>query len=448
MNQRTEFVLRAMETDNFRQLCQEYGISAKTGYKWRERFLEYGVRGMAELSRRPKSSPNGLDEAVVCEIVRLKVQHPHWGPRKLRKVYERMHPEVPSESSFKRVLERAGLVKPRRLRARAESGRLSSGRKANGPNEVWTVDFKGWWYAAGNQRCEPLTVRDEFSRYVLELRAVPDGRTETVRACFERLFEQYGLPGAIRSDNGVPFASDRGVLGLSRLSAWWVVLGIDLERGRPGCPQDNGAHERLHLDVERELRGQSAVEQQAGFDEWRQTFNQERPHEALGMRCPSELYKPSERSYDGTPEDLVYAGLATRRVTNCGTISLGHQAVFISGALAGWSVGLEPCGEAKYLVWFGRLLVGQVDERTLSFERTEPAAAKEQAATDSDGLGGGRPPNGTQAHDLSRELEFGRPAQVGATPLGDRPPPKPAPGQIRFPAPSGTATENNRTMKQ
>lgn len=376
MNQRTEFVLRAMKSDNFRELCQEYGISAKTGYKWKERFVEYGVSGMAELSRRPKSSPKGLEEAVVCEIVRLKERHRHWGPRKLRKVYERMHEKIPSESSFKRVLERAGLVEPRRLRARQQSGRLFSGRKAHAPNEVWTVDFKGWWHVGRSQRCEPLTVRDEFSRYVLELRAVANARTETVRTCFDRLFEQHGVPGAIRSDNGAPFASDQGVLGLSKLSAWWVVLGIDLERGRPGCPQDNGAHERLHLDVERELRGKDLVEQQAGFDEWRRIFNHERPHEALGMSCPAEVYQPSECKYEGTPDDLVYKGMDSRRVAKWGSISVGSRWVFISGALAGWSVGLEPC-EGKYNVWFGRLLLGQLEERTLSFERTEPAAKEE-----------------------------------------------------------------------
>jgi transposase InsO family protein len=379
MNQRTEFVLRAMKADNFRALCREYEISPKTGYKWRERFLEYGLSGLGELSRRPKSSPGGLDEAEVCEIIRLKQRHRYWGPRKIRKVYERFHEEVPSESSFKRVLERAGLVEPRRLRARRPSGRLFSGRKAQAPNEVWTVDFKGWWHVPGDKRCEPLTVRDEFSRYVLELRAMVNAQSQTVRDCFERLFEQHGVPGAMRSDNGAPFASDQGVLGLSRLSAWWVVLGIDLERGRPGCPQDNGGHERLHLDVERELRGQDLVGQQAGFDEWRKTFNQERPHEALGMKCPAELYKGSERKYEGTPEDLEYKGMESRKVAKWGSISWGSRLIFISGALAGWSVGLEPCKEGQYNVWFGRLLLGQLEERTLSFKRAESAAAKEAA---------------------------------------------------------------------
>jgi putative transposase len=379
MNQRTEFVLKAIKTDNFRALCQEYGISPKTGYKWKERFLEHGLSGVAELSRKPKSSPRGLEEAVVCEIVRLKQRHRHWGPRKIRKVYERLHEAVPSESSFKRVMERAGLVQPRELRARHQSGRLFSGRKANAPNEVWTVDFKGWWHNPSGSRCEPLTVRDEFSRYVLELRAMADARTESVRTCFERLFEERGMPQAIRSDNGAPFASDQGVLGLSRLSAWWVVLGIDLERGRPGCPQDNGGHERFHLDVERELRGSVLAEQQAGFDEWRKTFNQERPHEALGMKCPAEVYKASQSKYEGTPEDLEYKAMEARKVAKWGSISWGSRLIFISGALAGWSVGLEPLGEGKHNVWFGRLLLGQLEERTLSFERAESAASQEAA---------------------------------------------------------------------
>lgn len=381
VNQRKEFVLKAIGTHNFRELCAQYGISTKTGYKWRERFLRYGLSGMQEVSRRPKGHAKELTEAVVCEIVRLKQAHPNWGPRKLRKVYERSHEELPSESSFKRVLDRAGLVQPRCLRARSQAGRLFSGRRAAAANEIWTVDFKGWW-RVGAARCEPLTVRDEFSRYVLEMRAVADARTQTVRTCFERLFERHGLPGAIRSDNGPPFASDTGVLGLSKLSAWWVALGIDLERGRPGCPQDNGAHERFHLDVQRELRGKVLADPQAGFELWRQEFNQQRPHEALGMKCPAECYVASERRYQGTPEDLVYeAGMAVRRVNKVGEIRWRRTRVFISTALAGWSVGLEPGAEGKYDVHFGRLRLGLLDETTASFQRAEtmPETRKEAA---------------------------------------------------------------------
>ena len=370
MDQRKEFVLKAINASNFRQLCDEYGISTKTGYKWRQRFYQHGYEGMMEHSRRPLSHAKELSEAMVCEIVRLRNGHPTWGARKLRDIYQRIHGEVPSESSFKRVLDRAGLVEKRRVRRRSEAGRICSGRKAGAPNEVWTVDFKGWWHGANGQRCEPLTVRDECTRYVLDLRAVADARTQTVRACFERLFERNGVPEAIRSDNGVPFASSTGVLGLSKLSAWWVALGIDLERSRPGCPQDNGAHERLHLDVERELRGE---EQQASFDEWRRTFNEERPHEALAMKRPAELYQPSARKFEGTPEDLTYPKMEPRRVKVTGHIHYGKHSIFISTALSGWSVGLEPSGQGKFNVHFAQLLLGQYDQTTASFRRSDAA---------------------------------------------------------------------------
>jgi len=373
MNQRKEFVLKAIHSNNFRELCENYGISTKTGYKWRERFYQYGFEGMNELSRRPSGHPKELGEAMICEIIRLKQAHPRWGPRKLRDIYQRIHNQVPSESSFKRVLERAGLVEKRRVRRRSEAGRICSGRKASSANEIWTVDFKGWWHLANGRRCEPLTVRDEWTRYVLDVRAVADARSQTVRACFERLFERNGVPEAIRSDNVVPFASSTGVLGLSKLSAWWVALGIDLERGRPGCPQDNGGHERLHLDIELELRGE---EQQASFDEWRRVFNEERPHEALAMKRPAELYKPSPHKFEGTPQDLSYPNMEARRVKSTGHIHYGKHSIFISSALAGWSVGLEHSKERKFNVHFGQLLLGQYDERTVSFERSD-ASTKE-----------------------------------------------------------------------
>jgi putative transposase len=365
MEQRTEFALRAMQTLNFRALCQQYGISTKTGYKWRERFWRKGLAGMEEESRRPKSHSKQLPEEEVCEIVRLKLAHLAWGPRKIRELYLRRHGEVASESTFKRVLERTSLTQKRRRRRAPEAGRLSSGRQAAALNEVWTVDFKGWWRKA-EQRCEPLTVRDEYSRYLLEVRAVEDARSETVRKSFERIFERHGLPEAIRSDNGSPFASRQGVLGLSRLSAWWVVLGIDLERGRPGHPQDNAGHERMHKDISRELEAEGACDQ-AALDVWRQTFNYERPHEALRMRCPGEVYLASERKYEGTPEDLDYPKMCSRRVSPKGLISLEGQPLFLSASLGGWSVGLKPIAEDLMEVWFGRLLLGQVDLGTRNF---------------------------------------------------------------------------------
>jgi len=368
MNQRKEFVLRSFHADNFRALCQEFGISTKTGYKWQKRFMEDGKPGLEELSRKPISHAKELSESVVCEIIRLKTKRKFWGARKLREIYSRLHADAPSESSFKRVLERAGLVEQRRLRPRSEAGRICTGRKAKASNEIWTVDFKGWWYRADGARCEPLTVRDEYSRYILELRAVKDARWKTIQQCFERLFERHGLPQAIRSDNGVPFASSVGVLGLSQLSAWWVALGIDLERSRPGHPEDNPAHERFHKDVENELRGE---EQQASFEVWRREFNEERPHESLAMKYPVEVYKPSERKFEGTPDDLKYPKMESRRVQQHGCICHDSRRVFISTALAGWSVGLEACDRQKFNVHFARLLLGQYDQSTASFERTE-----------------------------------------------------------------------------
>ena len=340
MEERMEFAVRAMQTLNFRALCQQYGISTKMGYKWKERFWRKGLAGMAEESRRPKSHSKQLAEEEVCEIVRLKLAHMSWGARKIRELYLRRHGEVASESTFKRVLERAGLTQKRRRRRSSEAGRLCSGRRATAANEVWTVDFKGWW-RSGAKRCEPLTVRDEHSRYLLEVRALEDAKTDTVRESFERLFEGQGLPEAIRSDNGSPFGSVRGLFGLSRLSAWWVVLGIDLERARPGHPQDNGAHERMHGDISRELEAFGQSDQEA-LDLWRQAFNYEGPHEALGMRCPGELYVASKRKYEGTPDDVEYPQMCTRRVSNKGTIQVEGQGLFLSTSLAGWSVGLKP----------------------------------------------------------------------------------------------------------
>src|SRR4029077_9218904 len=218
MQERIEFGVRALRSENFRALCREYGITARTGYKWRERFLRCGIEGMAEESRRPRNSPEALSEVEVCEIVRLKEAHRNWGPRKIRELYLRLHGKAASESSFKRILERAGVTERRgRRRRAAEGGRLHSERRGQTPNEVWTVDFKGWWYDGTGRRCEPLTVRDEYSRYVLELRAMKDARSVTVRRVFERLFECYGLPQSIRSDNGSPFAAINALLGLSRL---------------------------------------------------------------------------------------------------------------------------------------------------------------------------------------------------------------------------------------
>jgi transposase InsO family protein len=381
MDQRIEFAMRAVDCEHFGALCAQYGISRKTGYKWRERFVARGLGGMEEESRRPHSHSESLQEAVVCHIVRLKTAHRHWGPRKIRELYARKHPgaSLPSESSFKRVLERAGLTQARKRQRVQNTGRLSSGRKASAPNEVWSVDFKGWWRARDGQRVDPLTVRDEYSRMVLAIDAVADARSQTVRACFERLFEAHGLPAAIRSDNGTPFATARGLLGLSRLSAWWLVLGIDLERNRPGCPQDNGAHERMHLDIQRELEAGRIGRDQAAFELWRHQYNTERPHEALGMAVPAAFYRPSDRIFEGTPDRLDYAAMETRQVSKVGTIGYrGHQ-LQISTALCGWQVGLARRQDGLVEVWFARLLLGHIDPWTSNFSPVQTPLPKAPA---------------------------------------------------------------------
>ena len=366
MNQRSEFVLKAMKTDNFRELCREYQISPRVGYKWKARFEREGLEGMGERSRRPQQSPEGLTEEVVCRIVCFKQRHPYWGARKIQVLYQRQWGQGPSESSSKRVLKKAGLVKTRKVRAASAGGRIHTGRKATAPNEVWTVDFKGWWRDADG-RCEPLTVRDECSRFVLANRALENAKTEGVRAVFEELFARYGLPAAIRSDNGSPFAASSALLGLSRLSAWWVALGIALERGRPACPQDNGGHERLHHDIAREIEGTAYQGRQATLDVWTKEFNEERPHEALGMKTPAEVYQKSPRPWQGTPEELAYEGLAQRRVQSTGAIRYAGHSYFLSGSLAGWNVGLKAVRAGKLEVYFASLLLGHLEPASVSF---------------------------------------------------------------------------------
>lgn len=365
INERTEFALRSLQEGvNFSQLCRDYKISRRVGYKWRERFLADGAAGMTDLSRRPQSSPSELSEKVILRINKLHARHKHWGPKKIREVYRRSYGEPPSLSSFKRVFDRSGWVQKRPRRNSGQTGRIYSGRKAERPNDVWTIDFKGWWYTQNGERCEPLTIRDEASRFLIEVRSLGNAKTETVRAAFERVFLEYGLPGAIRSDNGSPFACSKAILGLSRLSAWWVVLGIDLERGRPGKPQDNGGHERMHRDISAELQSFAAedpIQQQAGLDIWRITFNEERPHEAIGMRTPAEVYEPSKRTYKGTPADIAYEGLITRRVKKDGSIKVENQMFFLSSALSGWSVGLKYIDADHFDVYFADLRIGSLE---------------------------------------------------------------------------------------
>ena len=382
-DQRKEFAMKAVQgAESLASLCREYGVSRKTGYKWKQRALEDGLRGLRERSRRPKSSPRKLDEVMVCELVRLKMAHPKWGPKKVCQVYLKRHGSAPSVSSCHRVLVRSGLVEPRRRRARRVGGRLEAAVVARAPNDVWTVDFKGWWRLGDGSRCEPLTVRDAHSRFLLAVSLPAKSGWEGVRAEFERLFSLYGLPRVIHSDNGSPFASVQAPLGLTRLSAWWVCLGIELDRGRPGHPQDNGAHERMHRDLEVEVARHAqpdAKMQQACFDVWREEYNWQRPHEALDGRTPGEVYHKSERVMPAAAGRLDYgAGFFVRQVTRQGTVKWHGERIFVSSALSGLQVGLRIIDGGQLEVWLNYLLIGTIDPQTSSF-RGAPSRPTEAA---------------------------------------------------------------------
>jgi transposase InsO family protein len=374
VDRRTEFVLRALQNaERFGELCLDFGISRKTGYKWKERFLADGLAGLGDQSRRPNQSPSEIGETMICQIVKLKVAHPGWGARKLRAVLERTtsKDDLPSESSFKRILDKAGLVEHRRRVPSDRAGRLQTPVRAERPNHVWTIDFKGWWYTRDRTRFEPLTIRDDFSRYVLCARALADARTETVRDQMARVFECHGLPEVIRSDNGAPFAARNSPLGLSRLSAWWLSLGINLDRIAPGRPDQNGGHERMHRDLAREVEGSAqhdATTQQATLDVWRNTFNEQRPHEALGMRVPRDLYQASARKFNPRPVELAYPGeYWVRKVDNNGCVKIHNTRINVSVALRGFDVGLQATNSERLALWFCRLRLGDIDVSAQKF---------------------------------------------------------------------------------
>ena len=385
VDQRTEFVLRACRNvERFGDLCREFGVSRKTGYKWKERFLRNGLSGLSDHSRRPNSAPDEINETMVCQIVKLKLAHPGWGARKLRVVLERTvsQAELPSESSFKRILDKAGLVEHRRRMPAERATRLQTPVRAERPNHVWTIDFKGWWYTRNRTRFEPLTIRDAFSRYVLCAQALDDARTDTVRQQMTRVFERHGLPEVIRSDNGSPFAACNSPLGLSRLSAWWLSLGINLDRIPPGRPDQNGGHERMHRDLAWEVESKATLDaatQQASLDVWRRTFNEERPHEALGMRVPQDVYHSSPRKFDPTPVELVYPReYLVRKVNSIGSVKIHKAAVNVSAALRGLPIGLEPLDANRYATWFCRLCLGQIDLSTHKFHAAARPADRRQ----------------------------------------------------------------------
>jgi transposase InsO family protein len=365
MDERLRFVARLLEGEAMSDVCREFGISRKTGYKIFDRYKQQGPVALADRSRRPVRYANQLPPQIEALVVRSKREKPHWGARKIRELLVRKLDgdfRIPAKSTIHAVLCRHGLVKtPGRPRKHATGTPLSAGEA---PNDLWCVDFKGEFKLGDGRYCYPLTVTDHASRFLLLCEALESTRETPVIAAFERLFRERGLPGAIRSDNGVPFASPNGLFNLSKLSVWWLRLGVSIERIKPGCPQQNGRHERMHLTLKKEATrppGMNFLQQQVRFDDFLGEFNNERPHEALQMKRPDEVYTPSPRPYDGLP-DLSYP-LHDRDVlvTACGRICMHRKRVNVSSVLAGQRLGIKEVDEGIWLVSFMSYDLGFVD---------------------------------------------------------------------------------------
>ena len=344
------------------ELAKEFGVSRKTAYKWVARYRERGMTGLVDESRRPASSPMQTSAELAFEAVDLRKKHPSWGPKKIASALARRHPkeDTPSMSTVARILKHAGLMKRRTRRSSGGVPMRAPEFVAKAPNDLWTVDFKGWWRTLDGEKCEPLTIRDAHSRFVLSIRLMERTRTEDVRPIFEELFKRYGLPTAIQSDNGPPFASVRAPQGLTKLSSWWVSLGVLVVRSRPGCPQDNGGHERMHVDMRIDLQDNASATveaQQRACDDWVTTFNYERPHEALGMKVPADVYRPSERRLSRYVIGGFPDGCTMSKVTTDGKLRYGDRKIFLSHGVGGHRVGLQLVGELVH-VWLYHVLLG------------------------------------------------------------------------------------------
>ena len=357
MGLKRDFVERASaQGANVSALCREFGISRPTGHKWIKRFKAEGHAGLEQQSRRPKSTPLCTAEDVVVAILEARDAHPTWGPKKINEVLSRKWGEqTPSESTIARILRRLGKVKARRKRPALSIVDQAPKVEASAANEVWSADFKGWWKTADGSRCEPLTVRDAYSRFLLASTIMATPQYERTRVVFEELFKKHGVPQAIQVDNGAPFISSNARAGLTKLSAWWIALGIAVVRSRPGCPQDNGAHERMHRDMRREVQAYAAdtpAAQQRDLDKWRQEFNHIRPHQALGGKTPVQLYKPRNKRPLRMQVPVYPPDWLRRRVGARGNIRIEGETYLLGLGLAGYDVGLEPLDAFRYRGWF------------------------------------------------------------------------------------------------
>ena len=358
----------------FSELCRRFGISRKTGYKRVSRFNEFGLRGIGDLSSAAWSHPNQTSAEVVEMLVRAKRTHMLLGPKKLLVLLAGAHPEFefPAASTASNILKANGLVIPRR-RSRKSAPWAEPFADARRPNDTWCADFKGWFLTGDKVRCNPLTISDAASRYLVNCTGLLRPNYEEVRPIFELAFREFGLPLAMRTDNGPPF-STTSLGGLSRLAVYWIKLGIIPERIRPGHPEENGRHERMHRTLGEAVASPpkaSMGAQQGAFDWFTEFYNEVRPHEALGQKTPGSVYYRSERNYPARIDEPEYQnGVVVRRVRTNGEIKWKGGKVFLSGALTGEPVGIRQISEQLWAIYYGPLEIGLLDESTMKTIKT------------------------------------------------------------------------------
>jgi len=368
MDERTKFIGRLLYGEKMAPLCREFGISRVTGYKIWNRYKRHGVRGLMDRSRAPHRHPNRIPIEIEGVIVELKNKHPKWGAPKIREVIRRRYPGIrlPAVSTVHCILERRELTK-RRKKGKGKGYGVTATYLSipKESNDLWTTDFKGQFRLGNNTYCYPLTIMDSVSRYIIGCELLGSTKAGPCFEVFEEAFYNYGLPKAIRSDNGVPFVTPNSPWGMSRLSVWWVRLGIKLERIRKGRPQQNGRHERMHRTLKLETArppAQNLLQQQERFDIFVERFNTERPHEALGMKCPAEVYRRSPREYRGTPEISYPMHDKVVMVTKVGEIHINGRRVYVGSAFAGQPVGVLEKEEGIWQVDFMEYTLGYFDE--------------------------------------------------------------------------------------
>ncbi|HUG73898.1 MAG TPA: IS481 family transposase [Steroidobacteraceae bacterium] len=373
MHQRTRFIADHLRgVHSVTELCAQYGISRKTGYKWIDRYLERGPAGLEAQSRRPLNSPNATERHVVNALIQLRRRHPTWGAKKLLKILAGRRPDwaLPSRCVACSLLKRHGLVRRKTSRRLiGHPGKPPSLILA--PNHVWCADFKGQFRMGNGQYCYPLTVTDGFSRFLLGCHGLSSTAVAGTKPIFTRLFQEYGLPQFIRTDNGVPFATNT-LARLSKLSAWWVRLGVMPQLIQPGNPQQNGRHERMHRTLKAETTRPPAHamrSQQGKFDRFQKEFNHVRPHEALGQNTPASVHVPSTRAMPSKLPPLEYPDRYEKRYVSAnGGIRWNRQWVNVSITCIGEYVGLEEIDDGVWNVYFGALRLGRLDERNMRIE--------------------------------------------------------------------------------